>query len=209
MSCPTIYIDTVKRGALIFRTGNSMNIHSFISTSTLTALVLSSNSYAQEVEGNSQFFTKMYAGFCMKNINDFEALRTKLVNSKLPKFPPDQAKNFLHGKVGDAWPVPHQGQMGNFVLALPIGFCTLQVRRANQADIERQFIQLVGSAPAPLIAKKTVDNWNETGANGKTHTISYTWSSPKAMRKMQFTLTTASSENAELQVFASTAMVKE
>lgn len=186
-----------------------MKIYAFISISALAALVLSCNSYAQEVNGNSQFFTKMYAGFCMKNINNFEALRTQLVTSKLPKFPPDQAKNFLQGKGGDAWPVPHQGQMGNFVLALPVGFCTIYVRRANQADIKRQFIKLVATAPAPLVSEMKVDNWAQTGPNGKTHTISYTWSLPKATRKMQFTLTTASSEKANLQVFASTAVVEE
>lgn len=185
-----------------------MKIRVYISASVLATLALSCNSHAEEADGNSQFFTKLYVSLCMKNINDFEALRAQLVTNKLPKLPPEQAKHFLNGKEGDAWPVPYQGQMGNFVLALPVGLCGVYVRRANQADIERQFMKLVAKAPPPLIAEMNVDNWAETVVNGKTHTISYTWSLPQATRKMMFTLTTANSENAELQVFASAAIVK-
>lgn len=114
-----------------------MRICTFISTSVLLTLALSCNSYAQEADGNSQFFTQLYSGFCMKNINNFEALRSQLVAHKLSKLPPEQAKPFLNGKGGDVWPVPQQGQTGNFVLALPAGFCGVYVRQGNQADIER------------------------------------------------------------------------
>ncbi|WP_407928102.1 NMCC_0638 family (lipo)protein [Collimonas humicola] len=46
-------------------------------------------------------------------------------------------------------------------------------------------------------------------ANGKTHTISYVWSLPQVAKKMMFTLTTAYSENVQIQVMASTANISD
>jgi hypothetical protein len=83
------------------------------------------------------------------------------------------------------------------------------MRRANAADIEHAFIGLVGKVPAPLVAEKREDRWADTAANGRTHTISYSWSVPQASRKMTFTLTTASAENAALQVLATSAMTRD
>jgi hypothetical protein len=177
----------------------------------LPTLTFSFNSYAEETDGGAEFFANLYLGSCMKNIHNFEVLPTQLITNNLPKFPSEQAAHFLNGLKGDAWPVPHQGQLGNFVLSLPAGipFCEVYVRRANQADVERQFIKLVGNAPAPLVAELKIDQQAETVPNGKTHTLSYTWSVPHASRKMMFTLPTANSENAQLQVSASAFMVTE
>jgi hypothetical protein len=186
-----------------------VNIRIFTSATVLATLAFSFSAHAEETDGRTELFAKLYLNLCMKNINNLEALRTQLTTNKLPKFPPEQAKHFLDGKEGDAWPVPYQGELGNFVVALPArkNFCEVYVRRANQADVERLFIKLVAKAPAPLISEIKRDALAETAANGKTHTISYTWSLPQATRKMLFTLTTASAENAQLQVLASAAMI--
>ena len=40
-------------------------------------------------------------------------------------------------------------------------------------------------------------------------TISYVWSLPQVTKKMMFTLTTAYSENAQIQVMASTAVIND
>lgn len=166
---------------------------------------------SEELDGAPEGFAKLYLTTCMQNINDFEALRTRLINNKLPKFPPEQATLFLQGQSGDAWPVPHQGQMGNFVLTLPIdkSFCAIHVRRANQTEVEQLFIRLVAKAPSPLVSERRKDEQSETTVNGKTRIISYTWSLPQANRKMLFMLTTASSENAQLQVLGSASMISE
>lgn len=188
-----------------------MSIRRVTWTAALTIFAFSITGHAEEIDGKAEGFAKLYLTTCMQNINNLEALRTRLINNKLPKFPPEQAALFLQGQAGDAWPVPHQGQLGNFVLTLPAGknLCTIHARRANQAEVEQQFIKLVAKAPPPLVSEPRNDEQAETAANGKTHTISYTWSLPSANRKMLFMLTTASSENAQLQALGSASMISE
>lgn len=188
-----------------------MKFPACVSAAVLAIPAFSFAGQAAAADDSTDHFAKTYSGFCMKHVNNPDALRTQLIASKLPKLPPEQATHFLSGQEGDAWPVPYQGQLGNFVLALPAGknMCALYMRRANQAEVEREFIKLVGKAPASLVAEKRTDKYAETPGNGETHTISYTWSLPQASRKMVFTLTTASSEKAQLHVLASSAMVSE
>lgn len=146
---------------------------------------------------------------CMKNLHSLDTLRSQLVKSNLPKLPPEKAANFLNGSGGDAWPVPSQGELGNFVLALPAGnnLCVVFARRANQIDIERRFEDIAGKAPAPLVVEKGIDQKLDTLPNGETHTVSYEWSIPQAPRRMMFTLSTSASENAQLQAMASATVV--
>ncbi|MBD8531084.1 MULTISPECIES: hypothetical protein [unclassified Massilia] len=188
-----------------------MKMRTCISATMLATIVFASHCHAAEGDDSTDHFAKTYSGFCMKHINNPEALRTQLIASKVPKLPPEQATHFLSGHEGDAWPVPYQGRLGNLVLALPAGknVCALYMRKANQADVERAFIKPVGQAPAPLVVEKRTDKHADTPGNGETHTISYAWSVPQAKRKMVFTLTTASSDKAQLHVLASAAMVTE
>jgi hypothetical protein len=81
-------------------------------------------------------------------------------------------------------------------------------RRADPASAEKMFARLVASAPAPLVSKQVRNERAKTVANGPTHTLSYEWSVPNATRKMLFTLTTASSDTAQLQVLGSAAIVR-
>jgi len=190
---------------------NSRTIHTSILAAILLAFAFCGTVHAEEIDGRAEYFSSLYLKLCMKNIDSLGALRTQLTNNKLPKFPPEQAAHFLNNKDGDAWPVPYQEQQGNFVLTLPAGdsFYSVLVRRANQADVERQFIKLVATAPPPLVSEMRTDEHSETPTNGRTHTISYLWSLPQATKKMMFTLTTAYSENAQLQVVASTTIIKD
>jgi hypothetical protein len=187
-----------------------MNPRTIIPALVLTSL-FTGICYAEGPDSKANYFASLYASLCMKNVNDVGALRTTLIGKGLPKFPPQQAALFLRGNEGDAWPVPFEGTMGNFVVALFSGknFCAVYARRATQADVERQFIQLVGTAPAPLVAEVKQDTTADTGPNGKTHTISYTWSLPQANRKLLFTLTTANAEDAQIQAMASAATISE
>ncbi len=177
---------------------------------TLLALLLASISAAARAdEGGDQAasFAKLYTTLCMKHLTDLEALRVNL--RPMPKLPPEKAALFLSGHAGDAWPVPDKH--GLFVLALPASknFCAVHARRADTAAAEKAFIAIVASAPPPLVARKTADQHAGSGANGITHTIAYEWSVPNAKRKMLFTLTTASSPTAQLQVLGSAAIVGE
>ncbi|HEY8095271.1 MAG TPA: hypothetical protein VIE65_04150 [Methylobacter sp.] len=160
---------------------------------------------AGEGEDQANSFANIYASLCLKNLSNLEALREKL--KRMPKLPPEKAAIFLAGNPGDAWPVPDKH--GMFVLALPSGknLCAVHVRRANTEAAMKLFTGLVANAPSPLIAKQVRNEQAQTTANGQTQTISYEWSVPNAERKMLFTLTTASSENAQLQVLGSAAIV--
>lgn len=85
----------------------------------------------------------------------------------------------------------------------------VHVRRANTEAAKQLFADLVASAPAPLIAKKVRDEQAQTTANGQTQTLAYEWSIPDVSRKMLFTITTAASDTAQLQVFATAAIIEE
>jgi hypothetical protein len=188
-----------------------MDIRKPLAAMALTLSMFNGASQAQTTDGNADAFAKMFLTTCMQYLNNLEGFRTTLKNNNLPKFPPEQAALFLQNQPGDAWPIPHQGQMGNFVLSLPTGknVCFIHVRRANQNDAERLFKNLVANAPSPLVSEPKKEEQVETAANGKARTIAYTWSLPQANRKMLFMLTTTAFENAQIQVLASASMVSE
>ena len=175
---------------------------------TILMLGLASNvCFASEGEDQANSFANIYASLCLKNLTNLEALREKL--KPMPKLPPEKAAMFLAGNPGDAWPVPDKH--GTFVLALPSGknLCAVHVRRANTEAAKNLFTSLVANAPSPLIAKQVKNEQAQTAVNGQTQTISYEWSVPNAARKMLFTLTTASSDAAQLQVLGSAAIISQ
>lgn len=161
--------------------------------------------FAGEGEDQANSFANIYASLCLKNLPNLEALREKL--KPMPKLPPEKAAHFLAGNPGDAWPVPDKH--GTFVLALPSGknLCAVHVRRANTEAAKKLFAGLVSTAPSPLVAKQVRNEQAQTTANGQTQTVAYEWSVPNASRKMLFTLTTAASDTAQLQVLASAAII--
>jgi hypothetical protein len=167
--------------------------------------LISNVSMATEGDNQANSFAKIYASLCLKNLQDLRALREKL--APLPKLPPDKAALFLSGRQGEAWPVPDKH--GTFVLTLLTGknFCAVHVRRANTETATRLFTALVANAPFPITAKLVQDEQTHTAASGAVHTLSYEWSVPIAPRKMLFTLTTAPSESAGLQVLGSAAII--
>lgn len=188
-----------------------MNVRIIIIAAVFVGALFSAPLRAEGGDPKAEFFAKLYASMCMKNLNNLEALRNQLTKNNLPKLPPEKAALFLNGSDGDAWPVPNQGDFGNFVLVLPAGknLCIVYARRASQIDVERLFLDMTSKAPAPLTGEKTIDKRADTAPNGETHTVSYSWSIPQAPRKMMFTLTTAASESALLQAMASAAIVSE
>lgn len=172
----------------------------------LLILGLTSNGcFAGEGEDQANSFANIYASLCLKNLSNLDALREKL--KPVPKLPPEKAAMFLSGLPGDAWPVPDK--YGTFVLALPSGknLCAVHGRRASTEVAKKLFTQVVAIAPSPLIAKQVQSEQAQTTANGQTETVSYEWGVPNATRKMLFTLTTASSDTAQLQVLGSAAII--
>jgi hypothetical protein len=170
-------------------------------------LVRASFAFAQT--DDAEFFTSLYASLCEKNVHNTEALRSKLMEKNLPEFPATQATLFLNGYQGHAYPIPHNGQMGNFVLSLPTGkhICIVFARRLDVQTTQTLFAQIAANPPVGVVAEKQPDVDRETGPNGKTHTVSYIWTAQGSGEKLLFMQTTASSPTAMLQALTSVSVV--
>lgn len=172
--------------------------------SLVMVLVTFNASFAGDAEDPADAFAKIYASLCLQHITNLDRLRGKLKD--MPKLTPEQSTHFLAGKQGEAWPI--SDNTGTFVLALPSNknICAVYARRADASKAERLFVALVGHSPAPMVSRLVRDERAHTPANGPTHTVSYEWSLPNAARKMLFSITTATSDDAQLQVLGSAAM---
>lgn len=169
--------------------------------------ILVSGALAQEPDRKPEFFAKLYAQTCMKHFGKPDGLRNELTANKLPELPPQQAQAFLAESPGTAWLIPNP--VGDFVVSLRNdNVCAVFARRADAAEVERRFSDLVSKSPPPLVSEKLRDDHTNSD-NGATHTISYAWSQPQASQKLLFTLTTATSPSARLQAMASLAIVAE
>jgi hypothetical protein len=158
---------------------------------------------------NADGFLNLYVELCVRHFGNLEDFRSRLLHDKLPKLPDEDAKLFLSGMAGDAWPVPYKGKMGNYVLALPAGknLCLLHAHRANAAAVEKGFVDIVADAPSPMVAKRGASRDELSEDKIRTRTVSSTWAPPGARRKMEFMLTTTASSKAELQALGSVAMI--
>ncbi|RKP51836.1 NMCC_0638 family (lipo)protein [Pararobbsia silviterrae] len=175
----------------------------------LAALLCTPLLAAAQSDDNAEFFSHLYWSLCKPNAANPDALRAKLIAERLPKFPQEQATLFTHDTDGDAWPVPHNGAMGNFVLALPAGkkMCAVYARRADANTLQIIFSQFAETAPSPRVSDRQRDVDRDTESNGKTHTISYIWSTPGDPEKWLFMLTTSESPSAELQALATVSVI--
>jgi hypothetical protein len=173
-------------------------------------LVFSSFAYAQN-DDSAGFFTRLYSSLCKLGVQDTEALRSDLTAKHLPELPAEKAKLFLPGFDGHAWPIPHNGKLGDFVLALPSGkhICAVYARRVDVQSAELLFTQFVSKPPAPLVVEKRGDSYMETGPNGRAHTVSYIWSVPGENRKLLFVLSTAPSPDALIQAVSTISVIGE
>ena len=181
-------------------------MHRFI-TAILLLTLASNVCLGSEGDDQAKAFADLYASLCIKNMLKLDTLREKL--KPMPKLPPEEAAIFLGGHPGDAWPV--SGTHGNFVLVLHRGknFCAVYVRRASTGTARKWFIRLVKHPRFPAIAKQVKNEQALTTVNGQTHTVSYEWSIPSTTRKMLFTLTTASSDFAQIQVLGSAEIISQ
>lgn len=161
-------------------------------------------------DDSAEFFSHVFWSLCKSNAGNPDLLRANLKAKRLPELPPEKARLFTEDAGGDAWPIPHNGVIGNFVLALPIGkkTCAVYARRANAYTLEILFKQFGAAAPAPSVADKQQDVYADTGPNGKTHTISYIWSTPGNPEKLLFMLTTSESPSAQVQALGTVSVIR-
>lgn len=164
---------------------------------------------APNPDPNGDGFLNLYVELCVKRIGEIDAFHDKLLREKVPKLQPDSAGMFLSGMAGDAWPVPYQGKMGNFVLVLPKqkNLCMLYARRTDTTAVEQGFADMVAKPPEPMVASRGPQAHAVTAGQGETHTVSTSWAPPGSERRMQFMLTTTSDPNAQVQAFGSVAIV--
>jgi len=160
---------------------------------------------AAQADERAAFLQKVYLSFCMKHFDDYAALRSELIAQQLPKLPPQQAQHFLQGREGDAWPIPYQGQFGQYVLALPAGdnLCAVMARRSDANATRQWFGVLASQAPTPLQAAKVNEHSTQTPLNGEALTESWQWATENAPRRLLLTLTTAKDPGAAIQAMVS------
>jgi hypothetical protein len=164
---------------------------------------------ASQKDERADGFLNLYVEICVRHFGDLEDFRARLLRDKVPKLPAKDAKLFLSGMEGDAWPVPYKGKMGNYVLALPAGknLCLLHAHRADVAAVEKGFLDIVAEAPKPMVAQPRPAREELSLDKIRMRTVSSTWAPPGARRKMEFMLTTTKSDKAELQALGSVAMI--
>jgi hypothetical protein len=160
--------------------------------------VVSNVAFAAGREGQANVFSENYSSLCVKHAGNFEALRDQFKRSA--KLSPEKASTFLSGKAGDAWSVEASSK-GAVVLAIPDdkSTCALHVQGVDAKSAQKQFTQLVGKAPYPLLAKRVRGESAREASKGGVQTVSYQWSAPNSTKKMVFTLTTNTSEKTSSQ----------
>ena len=160
---------------------------------------------AARADERAVFLQKAYLSFCMKHFNDYGTLRSELIKQQLPKLPPQQAGHFLQGNQGDAWPLPYQGQFGQYVLALREGdsHCAVLARHGDAVATRRWFGELASTAPAPLQATRLDDRKAQVALMGDSRVQSWQWSTEHAPRRLMLNLTTADDPKAAIQAMVS------
>jgi hypothetical protein len=180
-------------------------VRSIISTLSCFAIVMTATG-ARATDLQAESFARIYFGICLRNITNFDALREKL--RQVPQLPSEKAALFLQGSPGQAYPVPDPN--GTFVVALPADkhMCALYAKRLNASAAEANFSVLAQKPPPPYVSRLLSDERSVSPTNGPIRTVSYEWSAEGAFRKILLTLTTATSEEAQLQGLGSVAFTQ-
>ena len=153
----------------------------------------------------AESFLNIYSTTCAKYLPNLDELRDKIKD--LPQLTDAQAKQFLKGHSGSAWPVPDDH--GTFVLTLleEKNMCAVYANKANSQVVEKQFSNMFASAPSPLTSNER-DNSKQTTISGEKTTLSYEWAEKGAQRKMLFMLTTDSSADADVQALFTASIIQ-
>ncbi|HET7332242.1 NMCC_0638 family (lipo)protein [Dyella sp.] len=138
---------------------------------------------------DSDSFTALFAITCMKYFYSHDQLRAQMASSNVPTIPQDRAASFLGGAHGTAWLVLQDGQRYVVVLR-DDDICGVYAEHAAVDVVQKNFVALVGEAPAPLTAVK-LDGAVSGPDSGALHTIAYGWSRPQDDSQLTFTLTTS------------------
>lgn len=173
-----------------------------------TVAGLATPAVAAGPDDKGQGFLTIYVDLCVKHVMGKDDIRARLEHAKAPKLSAEAAAKLLPGMQGDAWSIPFDKQIGNFVLVLPAGnkMCMLHAQRTNVAEVERLFKLMTSKAPAPLVARAApIREINQGGVQGRVNAAS--WTEPGAAGKLQFTLTTSAADKTGGKALGIVAMV--
>lgn len=154
-------------------------------------------------EKQADAFSRIYATFCLKHINELEQLRQRMTTA--PQIPKEKAVKFLQGYEGEAWVVPEQS--GQFVIALPKeqNLCFVYGFRAGQESLEKRFVAMANVVSGSMTVKKVKDDKKKMHF-GMLHTTSYEWTIPGSPKKATLILSTTDADDAPMQAYASASM---
>ena len=170
----------------------------------LIALTCHATFAASDAEKQAEDFTNLYTNTCIEHLTDLDKLREQLKD--LPTLQADKAALFLAKEKGTAWIVPHQPEP--FIIALMDNkdYCAAFAHRADAAQVEKRYLEVVNHAPKEFTVVKSEDE-TETVDGSKSHKLSYQWQLPDNPRKPTFILTTSTDPKAGLQAYIITATV--
>jgi len=155
-----------------------------------------------------EYFIKLYAEICMKNITDPAAIKTEIDSRKIPSLPPEKAKYFLGNQSGQAWLTTMSDKPFVITLTENGPLCSVHAKEANIQALEKSFKQIVSTAPEGLVVTINEDD-SKIMPMGKIHTLSYSWKKPDASKSIYFILSTNESTTANLQAKASVSIVRQ
>lgn len=172
--------------------------------SLLIAFVCHAALAANDAEKQAEDFTNLYNNTCIQYLADLDKLREKLKD--LPTLPAEKAALFLAKEKGTAWIVPHQPEPFIIVLMDNRDYCAAFAHRADAAQVEKRYLDVVNHAPKEFTVVKNKDEV-ETVDGSESHTLSYQWQLPNNPRKPTFMLTTSNDSEAGLQAYIIIAVV--
>lgn len=146
-------------------------------------------------------FSTLFATTCMQHFQEPDDLRGALQDGGAELVPAQNSDAFLGGESGQAWII--KGATTRYVVSLrDDGVCAVFAQQAERASTEADFIDLVGSSPEPMVARK--EDAAKLGPNNEhSRTLAYSWTLPGQQSQLLFVLTTSTSTEVLAQAMAS------
>ena len=147
----------------------------------------------------------LFAGTCMKHFYAQDGLR-QAMSDGAPEVPPEKAEFFLGNKAWKAWFISAPSTA--YVVALrDDSVCAVFARRADPVEVRAGFVELVGTAPEPLVAQVRDSAAPAAEQDAHVQTVSYAWTRAQDKDELLFVLSTTDSSEATAQAMVSISLV--
>lgn len=144
---------------------------------------------ATAAEGTGNPVTEVFAQTCMAHFFRTQGLFEQMKADGATVLEGEAAKFFLTGLPGVAWHLPLRDT--DYVVAQrDDGVCAAFAKETDVEKVEQAFVDLVGKAPAPLVA--TEFPGEKFGpSEDKLKTLAYGWGEPGKVPTLVFAMTTS------------------